>query len=52
MRNGSAFCTRGRLAAIGAPQQLKARVGPGATLDDVFAEIVGLARSTAGGSLS
>ena len=38
----------GRLAETGAPQQLKDRVGPGATLDDVFAEIVGLEINSGG----
>ncbi len=32
----------GRLEETGTPQQLKDRVGPGATLDDVFAQIVGV----------
>jgi ABC-2 type transport system ATP-binding protein len=31
----------GRLAAIGTPTELKDQVGPGATLDDVFAELTG-----------
>lgn len=41
------FCDRialidhGRIAVIGTPAELKARVGPGATLDDVFIQIVG-----------
>jgi ABC-2 type transport system ATP-binding protein len=32
----------GRLAETGTPRQLKDRVGPGATLDDVFAQIAGV----------
>jgi ABC-2 type transport system ATP-binding protein len=41
------FCDRiamidqGRIAAIGKPSELKARVGPDATLDDVFIQLVG-----------
>jgi len=41
------FCDRlalinhGRIAAIGTPAELKARVGPDATLDDVFIQFVG-----------
>jgi len=31
----------GRLAAIGTPTELKDNIGPGATLDDVFADIGG-----------
>ncbi|MBF9235753.1 ABC transporter ATP-binding protein [Microvirga alba] len=31
----------GRLQEVGTPQELKARIGPDATLDDVFAEITG-----------
>jgi len=31
----------GRLAAIGTPAELKDQVGPGASLDDVFAELTG-----------
>jgi ABC-2 type transport system ATP-binding protein len=40
------FCDRialiesGRIAAIGTPAELKERVGPGATLDDVFIRLV------------
>jgi ABC-2 type transport system ATP-binding protein len=42
----NAFCDRialidrGRIAAVGTPAELKARVGPGATLDDVFIRLV------------
>jgi ABC-2 type transport system ATP-binding protein len=41
------FCDRialidqGRIAAVGTPAELKARVGPDATLDDVFIHLVG-----------
>ena len=31
----------GLVAAIGSPAELKAQVGPGATLDDVFAQYTG-----------
>ena len=33
--------SRGRLVAIGTPAELKAKVGPNATLDDVFAALAG-----------
>jgi len=36
-----ALISRGRLAAIGSPAQLKAQSGPAATLDDVFTALVG-----------
>ena len=36
-----AIMHRGRVAAIGTPTELKAAVGPGATLDDVFREATG-----------
>jgi len=36
-----ALIDRGRIAAIGKPSDLKARVGPDATLDDVFIRLVG-----------
>jgi ABC-2 type transport system ATP-binding protein len=32
----------GRLEEVGAPRELKDRIGPGATLDDVFAHVVGV----------
>jgi ABC-2 type transport system ATP-binding protein len=35
-----ALIDRGRIAAIGTPAELKARVGPNATLDDVFIQLV------------
>ena len=43
----NAFCDRialihrGRIAAVGTPAELKARIGPDATLDDVFIQLVG-----------
>lgn len=36
-----ALIDRGRIAAIGSPSELKAKVGPDATLDDVFISLVG-----------
>jgi ABC-2 type transport system ATP-binding protein len=36
-----ALIDRGRIAAVGKPDELKARVGPDATLDDVFIHFVG-----------
>jgi ABC-2 type transport system ATP-binding protein len=47
MDEAEALCGRigvlhgGRLEAVGTPAELKARVGPNATLDDVFAAITG-----------
>lgn len=38
-----AVLNRGRLVALGTPADLKAQVGPGATLDDVFAALSGAA---------
>jgi ABC-2 type transport system ATP-binding protein len=35
-----ALIDRGRIAAVGTPSELKARVGPDATLDDVFLRLV------------
>jgi ABC-2 type transport system ATP-binding protein len=35
-----ALIDRGRIAAVGTPAELKARVGPDATLDDVFIRLV------------
>jgi ABC-2 type transport system ATP-binding protein len=35
-----ALIDRGRIAAVGTPAELKARVGPNATLDDVFIQLV------------
>jgi ABC-2 type transport system ATP-binding protein len=37
-----ALIDRGRIIATGRPDELKARVGPGATLDDVFIQLVGV----------
>jgi len=34
---------RGRIVAVGTPAELKARVGPDATLDDVFIRLVAAA---------
>ena len=36
-----ALIHHGRIAAVGTPAELKARVGPDATLDDVFAQLAG-----------
>ncbi|HTY65627.1 MAG TPA: ATP-binding cassette domain-containing protein [Alphaproteobacteria bacterium] len=36
-----ALIDRGRIAAIGSPAELKAKMRPGATLDDVFIQLVG-----------
>jgi len=33
--------SHGRLVAVGSPDELKTRVGPHATLDDVFAALAG-----------
>jgi len=47
MEEADALCDRigvihaGHVVAVGTPQELKARVGPGATLDDVFAALTG-----------
>ena len=41
-----ALIDRGRIAAVGTPAELKARVGPGATLDDVFIQLVAAASET------
>jgi ABC-2 type transport system ATP-binding protein len=35
-----ALIDRGRIVAVGTPSELKARVGPDATLDDVFIQLV------------
>jgi ABC-2 type transport system ATP-binding protein len=56
MDEAEAVCDRigliagGRLVALGAPAELKARLGPRATLDDVFTELTG-ARPPAEGRL-
>ena len=39
----------GRIGAIGTPGELKAAVGPGATLDDVFRQVTGSDMETGGG---
>jgi len=43
-----AFMQRGRLAGLGTPAELKAGVGPQATLDDVFIEMTGSVAGEAG----
>jgi ABC-2 type transport system ATP-binding protein len=43
-----ALISEGRLAALGAPAELKGRLGPNASLDDVFTELTGV-RIGAGG---
>jgi ABC-2 type transport system ATP-binding protein len=41
-----ALIDRGRIIVVGTPSQLKARVGPNATLDDVFIQLVPATRET------
>ena len=41
-----ALIDRGRIAAVGTPAELKARVGPDATLDDVFIRLVATTGTT------
>jgi len=41
-----ALIDRGRIAAVGTPAELKARVGPDATLDDVFLRLVAATSET------
>jgi ABC-2 type transport system ATP-binding protein len=41
-----ALINRGRIVAVGTPSELKARVGPDATLDDVFIQLVAATRET------
>ncbi len=41
-----ALIDRGRIAVIGTPAELKARVGPNATLDDVFIRLVTVSTET------
>jgi ABC-2 type transport system ATP-binding protein len=41
-----ALIDRGRIVAVGTPSELKARVGPNATLDDVFLRLVAAASET------
>ena len=40
---------RGRLQAVGSPDELKAQTGPNATLDDTFAKLTGEELATEGG---
>ena len=44
-----ALIARGRIAAIGTPAELKAKVGPDATLDDVFTKLVASGETEAAG---
>ena len=44
-----ALIDRGRIVAVGTPTELKARVGPGATLDDVFLRLVADQEAESGG---
>jgi ABC-2 type transport system ATP-binding protein len=44
-----AIMQRGRVVAIGTPAELKASVGPGATLDDVLSHLTGEVNEQAGG---
>ena len=41
-----ALIDRGRIAAVGTPSELKAHVGPDATLDDVFIHLVAATKET------
>ena len=41
-----ALIDRGRIVAVGTPAELKARVGPDATLDDVFIQLVAATSET------
>jgi ABC-2 type transport system ATP-binding protein len=41
-----ALIDRGRIAVVGTPTELKARVGPNATLDDFFIQLVGTRTET------
>ena len=43
-----AILHRGRVAAVGSPADLKAQVGPGATLEDVFVHFTGSSLETGG----
>jgi len=36
-----ALINQGRIAVTGTPAELKAKIGPGANLDDVFIQLVG-----------
>ena len=44
-----ALMHQGRIAAVGSPPDLKAEVGPDATLDDVFAHFIGIEIEPGGG---
>jgi ABC-2 type transport system ATP-binding protein len=44
-----ALIHRGRIAEVGTPAELKERLGPGATLDDVFKHLVGVGLESEGG---
>ena len=54
MEEADTLCDRigvihaGRVVAVGTPRELKARVGAGATLDDVFASLAGAVLDTRG----
>jgi ABC-2 type transport system ATP-binding protein len=41
-----ALIDRGQIVAVGTPAELKARVGPSASLDDVFIQLVGTRAET------
>jgi ABC-2 type transport system ATP-binding protein len=43
-----AFMNHGKLAGLGTPQELESKIGPDATLDDVFIELTGNAPGEAG----
>ena len=45
-----ALIDHGRVAAVGTPSELKARVGPDATLDDVFIHLVASSESETEGN--
>lgn len=44
-----ALMHRGRIAVVGSPRELKAQVGPDATLEDVFAQLIGGGIEAGGG---
>lgn len=41
-----ALIAHGRIAAVGTPAELRTQLGPGATLDDVFARLAGADKET------
>jgi ABC-2 type transport system ATP-binding protein len=45
-----ALIDRGRIVAVGTPEELKAKVGPGASLDDVFIRLVAASETEQEGS--